>query len=437
MRAHVAQRSSRDAGQDERQAKSRHALRPSAGAGAGEKDCRLGDHGQADSGLLTRDHRTVTVALRAAGQVRCVGAGPGLRQRQRDDLLAARGRRQPALLDLFAAGRADDLAREPRELDPVGGAEIPARDLFHRQTEGHVVGVLAAVGGRHAQAEQTELAHLAPHFPRKLARPVPLARQRRELLLRKRPERPDQLFLLGTEREIHDLPDAYGAWKTGLRFSAKARSPSAASAVRMCAATSESSSSSPPARSASNARLTRALTVRAAEPLPAASTAAVSSTTASRVPAGATRLTSPHSSAFAADSQPPSSIISFARRAPISLGRRWLPPPPATRPKLACWSPRRAVSSATTRSATRVSSSPPARARPWTPATTGTGSASMRLKTRCQSRMKRAHFSGSGESSRTALRSAPAQKARPAAVSVTARSAGSASITAQRRSRSS
>src|SRR6266481_7568900 len=92
---------------------------------------------------------------------------------------------------------------------------------------------LTSIGGRHAQAEQTELAHLAPHFPRKLAGPVPLARQRRELLLRKRPERPDQLFLLGTEREIHDFPDAYGKWKTGLRFSAKARSPSAASAVRM------------------------------------------------------------------------------------------------------------------------------------------------------------------------------------------------------------
>ena len=53
---------------------------------------------------------------------------------------------------------------------------------------------------------------------------------RGELLAREGAQRPDQLLLLGSQREIHGLLDSYDALKTGLRFSAKARSPSAASA---------------------------------------------------------------------------------------------------------------------------------------------------------------------------------------------------------------
>ena len=204
----------------------------------------------------------------------------------------------------------------------------------------------------------------------------------------------------------------------------------------MCSAARCRSSSSPSARVRSRPWSTSRLAVRLAAALLPASSRARASAAAATCPAGATRLTRPQWRACAASTQPPSSISSLARRAPIRRGSRWLPPPPAISPKLACWSPSRAVSSITTRSATSTSSSPPARARPCTPATTGTGSASMRSNTRCQRRMKAAHRSGSPTVACTARRSAPAQKARPAAVSVTARTSESPSIASHARSRS-
>ena len=127
-----------------------------------------------------------------------------------------------------------------------------------------------------------------------------------------------------------------GPARTGLARLDEPRSPSAASAERMCSATRRRSSSRPSASSVSNERATRAFTVRLADPLPAASAVAISSTAGATVPAGTTRLTRPQASASGAVSQPPSSISSLARRAPMSRGSRWLPPPPATSPKFAC-----------------------------------------------------------------------------------------------------
>ena len=73
----------------------------------------------------------------------------------------------------------EDLAGEPRELHPVGAAEVAAGDLLHGDAEGEEVGLLAAIGGRRPEAQEPQLPHLAPGVPGELAAPVPVGRARR------------------------------------------------------------------------------------------------------------------------------------------------------------------------------------------------------------------------------------------------------------------
>ena len=176
---------------------------PAVGAGAGEEHGGLRDHGQADARLLARDQVAVAVPLGATGEVGGVRSGAGLGQGEGDDLLSTRGGREPSRLDLLGAGGAHDLAGQPRELNAVGAPEISAGDFLHGEAEGHVVRLLASVGGGNAQAEEAQLAHLAPGRPRELPRAVPVARSRRQLLARESAKRLDQLVLLGGECEIH------------------------------------------------------------------------------------------------------------------------------------------------------------------------------------------------------------------------------------------
>src|SRR5215475_4892417 len=102
----------RHAGQLEWHEEGGHPAGPARRARAREEHRRLRGHGQADAGLLARDHIALAVALGAAGQVGGVGACPRLGEGEGDDLLAARGGWQPPPLHLLGAVRSHDLARQ-------------------------------------------------------------------------------------------------------------------------------------------------------------------------------------------------------------------------------------------------------------------------------------------------------------------------------------
>jgi hypothetical protein len=160
-------------------------------------------HAKTDAGLLTGDDVVVTGALGTAFEAGGVGAGAGFRQRERDHRCPARRRRQPPRLDLVAAVAPEHLTGERGELYTVRAREIAARDLLHGDAERHEVGVLTAVRGRGAQAEQTELPHLPPRAGGKLTRAVPVSGARLQLLAGEGAQRANELLLLRREREIH------------------------------------------------------------------------------------------------------------------------------------------------------------------------------------------------------------------------------------------
>ncbi len=116
------------------------------------------------------------------------------------------------------------------------------------------------------------------------------------------------------------------------------------------------------------------------------------------------------------------------------------PPAPGKTPKLACASPMRVLSAAMIRSQAIASSSPPAMVRPLSAAMVGLGSARRRsIMPAMRSRNALIGSSAAGTApafSNTPLRSAPAQKARPAPVSTSTRISGSRSICAMAASNS-
>ena len=83
-----------------------------------------------------------------------------------------------------------------------------------------------------------------------------------------------------------------------------------------------------------------------------------------RRPASATALTMPQSSAFAASTNSPNSIICLARAGPTSRGNRCVPPAPGSMPSVTSGSAIRAETSAMRRSQASANSSPPPAAAP-------------------------------------------------------------------------
>ena len=147
----------------------------------------------------------------------------------------------------------------------------------------------------------------------------------------------------------------------------------------------------------------------------------------SRVSAGTMASSMPASSAAAALILRPSTISGSAARAPIIRGRRWVPPPPGSRPTVTSGWPNSAfgLSAAMRRWQARAISSPPPSAVPGSAATKGLPQVSMvRLKV-CKPRdMSNTVCASSAWIS--ANRSAPAIKSRFAEVTITPVTASSA-----------
>jgi len=169
---------------------------------------------------------------------------------------------------------------------------------------------------------------------------------------------------------------------------------------------------------------------------------AISSAASRALPAGTTRFTRPICRAASASTCSPRNAISLARAIPTRRGKKYVPPLVMVRPTAASGKPKRAPSSATTRSHESASSHPAPTAYPCTAATKGLGHA-------CSLRVtlwRRALYSRragtpifpaaiSAAIPSVSFRSAPAQNARSAPASTAARTSGSAATPSSAASR--
>ena len=136
-----------------------------------------------DEHLPAVDDPGVAVALGAGGDRRDVGAGVGLGQRDRADLLAADRRREVALLQLVGPElgerrRAHVGLHRDRHRDRAGAA--PGQLLDEEEARGEVA-VGAAPGGGVVEAEEAELAAPAEHRVGEEAGRLPLVDVRADL----------------------------------------------------------------------------------------------------------------------------------------------------------------------------------------------------------------------------------------------------------------
>ncbi len=132
-----------------------------------------------------------------------------------------------------------------------------------------------------------------------------------------------------------------------------------------------------------------------------------------------TASTSPISSARGAATGRPEVTSSTATATPARRGVRTVPDAPGTIPRLTSGSPTKALSSATRNRQPIATSNPPPRAEPWIAATQG-----LTAPSSLSTRSGRCGGTGGFPNSDT---SAPAMKVRPAQISTTARTEGSAS----------
>ncbi|OIQ86770.1 hypothetical protein GALL_313590 [mine drainage metagenome] len=148
---------------------------------------RVDDHGVGvgavgDPHLAAVEHPDVAAALGAQLHADDVGAGARLAHRQRADVLAAEQLGQVACLQLGAAV-APDLVHAQVRVRAVAQrhGSAGARDLLHRDHVRQIAHAGAAVGLGHRDAQQSEVAELAPQVHRELVVAVDLGRARRDL----------------------------------------------------------------------------------------------------------------------------------------------------------------------------------------------------------------------------------------------------------------
>ena len=139
-------------------------------------------------------------------------------------------------------------------------------------------------------------------------------------------------------------------------------------------------------------------------------------------------MTSPISSAAEAVTGSASSAIAVARACPISRGSVQEAPLSRASPTLAKASRNFALSAAIRKSATKASDAPAPAAIPFTAAMTGLGmvASASTIGLKCLCTVSSGAVSPAASRSACSRRSCPAQKPRPAPVSTTARTAGSA-----------
>ena len=169
-------------------------------AGADEE---VGADAVGDEGLGAVDDVAAVDPLGEGRDPGDVGAGAGLGDPQRADLLARDPGHQPALLLLLGA-EVEDRRHRDRGVGVEPGRDAAraarARQLLDPDRVVEVGPALAAVALGELEAEEAELGAAAVELAREFARRLPLVDVRRDLLADEAPDRLAQLLVLGVER---------------------------------------------------------------------------------------------------------------------------------------------------------------------------------------------------------------------------------------------
>ena len=164
-----------------------HAARTGVEVGLGVDHQRVGDRTVGDPHLVAVQHVAIALLVGAGLHRHHVAAGAGLGHCERTDVFA-----RDQLWQIFPFLRlvavALDLVDAQVGVRAVAQADRGARaaDLLHRDHVGEVAHVRAAVFLGHGDAQDTELAHLAPEIHRELVAAVDLGRALLDLGLRER-----------------------------------------------------------------------------------------------------------------------------------------------------------------------------------------------------------------------------------------------------------
>ena len=182
-----------------------NALRPGLRIGLRVDDERVGVRPVGDPHLGAVEDVAIALAVGAQPHRHDIGPGTGLAHRERADVLAADELRQ-VFAFLRVAAVAADLVHAQVRVRAIGQPDRRrrARDLLHRHAMREIAHRGAAVLLLDGDAEQTQVAHLAPQVGRELVRVIDVRGARRDLvrgeLLHRRAQQIDRLAMMKGQR---------------------------------------------------------------------------------------------------------------------------------------------------------------------------------------------------------------------------------------------
>src|SRR5215212_2007328 len=156
--------------------------------GDGEDRDQVGDAALADEPLRSIDRPRVAVPTGASPRGRDIATGLGLGERERDEMLAARKIRKPAVLLLPRAGEQERQAGKLLHGEDQPARRADAADLLDRETDREEVAAEPAVLIRERQAEDVVARQELLDVPRKLRGPVDVRGARPDLLVGQDPD---------------------------------------------------------------------------------------------------------------------------------------------------------------------------------------------------------------------------------------------------------
>ena len=172
--------------------------------GAGEEEEGAGARAVRDPLLRAGDTPAVAVRLGGRAQRAGVGAGVGLGERERAELLAPRERRHEACLLLLGSEREDRKRRRARvHGDRHADARVRPRELLEDEDVREEVRARAAVLLGDADAHEPELRELGIELVREAVVAVPRGRVGRDLGLGEVARERLDLPLVGGQLEVH------------------------------------------------------------------------------------------------------------------------------------------------------------------------------------------------------------------------------------------
>ena len=151
--------------------------------GQGEDRDEVRHGAVADEPLRAVDDVGVTVAGRSGPRRRDIRARLGLRQRERDQLLARRETRQPAFLLLLGAGEDDRQRSELLHGEDQAARGAGATDLLDGDAERQELATEPAEALGERQRQDVMRSEQRAHVLRELGGPVDLGGARRDLLV--------------------------------------------------------------------------------------------------------------------------------------------------------------------------------------------------------------------------------------------------------------